>query len=877
MRNPAQLHNLRILHLSDLHCGKETRSGAQWRFQRVLGEAWLANLREVSRDGKPDIVCFTGDLAQAGQAAEYEELSRFLDQTLSALDVGKERLFVVPGNHDIDRNVHPEAWQKLRAAPQAELGRFMAGGPTPFGWQTEWREQILARQQNFRNWQDRYWADCPRHITQNHAHLGYRVTLDGWALPIHLIGFDSAWLAGDEHDMGKLCLTDEQIGRHLAGLDGIKIAMLHHPPGELADGTASRGLVAEYGVHLVLHGHVHDPNHQRWQHPNHDRANLMQESVAGCLYEHDQYPNCMQVLDVALEGAAAGQVRQVWLRSWSKKGFWHNDDSHYRGSRDGRARLAGDTRAPAPDAPVHTHASAIAPVGAPALPSRKWVWHCTDESIAAGQVSLLAVAEIFAALGIYWWTAMHFKWPWMMFVGMVAAPMLLLRSKNSIKLGVELLRTYYHKKKYKASYIANLLVVICMLGMVAALSFPLVYGMLWHPQLLFWCAMVLGTGVSFVTHIGKRLITMSLIVGVGLGVINCLNGYTVKESFFGIIAIALALMLVGIGAAAYATFVGVVHMINGVVDGGTMLATVERRNTYTGIKKTLADSSILVTIIPFLAIGILLRGLQIRIYATLNFILPGLEQLPANWHEILLTIDFLQPPELIPQAGNVSDDLSVKSLWAMRHKHLGVKKIRLFFLLIAWYIPAIVYRWSLKATIWLWWPLALALTPPLYQQTPQASRRLVATIPTWHREIMALAAVIMVWLLSTSPLLASLLPLLPKEMLAIAHNLPAPPPPLGLRAILAYIGFGLSALLIFRSKNFKASHGKVMESPNEFNALNDADRAEFLAIAKSIDRIRLLLIAVIVLWGEAMALGLMHGHDARTVERFISAALLQYL
>lgn len=75
----------------------------------------------------------------------------------------------------------------------------------------------------------------------------------------------------------------------------------------------------------------------------------------------------------------------------------------------------------------------------------------------------------------------------------------------------------------------------------------------------------------------------------------------------------------------------------------------------------------------------------------------------------------------------------------------------------------------------------------------------------------------------------------------------------------------------------KASHGKVLESPNKFNALTATDRAEFLTIAKSIHRIRLLLIAVIVLWGEAMALGFMHARYTSTVERFISASLLQYL
>jgi hypothetical protein len=72
-----------------------------------------------------------------------------------------------------------------------------------------------------------------------------------------------------------------------------------------------------------------------------------------------------------------------------------------------------------------------------------WVWHCSDESIAAGQISLLAVGEIFLAVGLYWWLSIHFDWPWTAFVGMVAAPMLLLRSNESIEVGLGNLKYYW--------------------------------------------------------------------------------------------------------------------------------------------------------------------------------------------------------------------------------------------------------------------------------------------------------------------------------------------------------------------------------------------------------------------------------------------------
>ena len=55
-------------------------------------------------------------------------------------------------------------------------------------------------------------------------------------------------------------------------------------------------------------------------------------STAGCLYEHDHYPNSVQVIDLRLSPRQAIEPHQIWARSWSGRGHWHNDDSLYSGS-----------------------------------------------------------------------------------------------------------------------------------------------------------------------------------------------------------------------------------------------------------------------------------------------------------------------------------------------------------------------------------------------------------------------------------------------------------------------------------------------------------------------------------------------------------------
>ncbi len=106
---------LRLLHLSDLHA-RADREGEPWRRRRVLGPAWEANLDALLEDGRLDLVCFTGDAADWGQTEEFKEAGDFLLALMDRLHLDRDRLFVVPGNHDIDRRIHPDAWSGLREA-----------------------------------------------------------------------------------------------------------------------------------------------------------------------------------------------------------------------------------------------------------------------------------------------------------------------------------------------------------------------------------------------------------------------------------------------------------------------------------------------------------------------------------------------------------------------------------------------------------------------------------------------------------------------------------------------------------------------------------------------------------------------------------------
>src|SRR5712691_9340822 len=98
-------YRLQFLHISDLHA-KGSKEKEPWRRRRVLGDAWRRNLETLlQEEGRVDFVFFTGDAAQSGKPEEYAEVTDFFRALCEELDIGLDRLFVVPGNHDIDRDL----------------------------------------------------------------------------------------------------------------------------------------------------------------------------------------------------------------------------------------------------------------------------------------------------------------------------------------------------------------------------------------------------------------------------------------------------------------------------------------------------------------------------------------------------------------------------------------------------------------------------------------------------------------------------------------------------------------------------------------------------------------------------------------------------
>lgn len=351
-------HSLRILHISDLHervaldwmpddRKAKVKLGAPSRY-RVLGPSFERLLGEIASERSPDLVCFTGDVADWGLAEEYELAARRIDGILACLNVAADRLFIVPGNHDVDRSRAEHAWRGIRELSSEgtdmveRIGNWLGGLPPPPGADASWLQDVLQRTAAFWQWvTNRMGRGELAPVHSRHGVLGYSLTRPPGVLPfpIHVIGLDSAWLAGDNHDAKKLLVTRQQIQQlctdGVKPLDGFRLALVHHPVEEWLDAHACRGELLER-IDLLLHGHQHVPSALDNVQPD----GVLRALAAGSMYEWDagdRYLNSFHVIDVTCDPRGLPLHYDVTFWGWSPRGrgYWHKTGAIYEEAVEG--------------------------------------------------------------------------------------------------------------------------------------------------------------------------------------------------------------------------------------------------------------------------------------------------------------------------------------------------------------------------------------------------------------------------------------------------------------------------------------------------------------------------------------------------------------
>ncbi len=352
------------LHISDLHFSPHDHGD----FDRETVLDGLCDAVQTHRerdDWAPDLIFVTGDIANRGADKEYEAASGFFDRLLVAAGLSKQRLFVVPGNHDVDRPIGVLLPRTLKT--EAEADTFFADPPSPppterpRGVRPE--DRHLAKLRAFRQWHESYFKDV--HPTERFSacapptvvslHDGVRVGV----LPIN-----TATFSDDGSDHSQLWVGRSWLHRAVRKLNeaspDLRVALMHHPLDWLHD--IERGQIKTElfnSVDVVLRGHLHDTEAEASVAPGRHVVQL----AAGATWQSPHWPRRALYVRASLHERHL-RVRPIRFerdhrRRWTVDTSLFDDHEGYEGVfpiPSKTAPPATSSRSSTPSAPVAARA-----------------------------------------------------------------------------------------------------------------------------------------------------------------------------------------------------------------------------------------------------------------------------------------------------------------------------------------------------------------------------------------------------------------------------------------------------------------------------------------------------------------------------------------
>lgn len=242
--------NIRWLHLSDFHTGKDKYA------QIKLFKKIHTHMKEMKEGGVvPDMIFITGDVANQGLKEQYET---FTDEFLLPLVEIYESLpavYVVPGNHDVDRKKCTLTAKFLYDIPRDQSHeKFFDTDEEGFGE----RRQIFERFEAFRAGFEKNIVFSAQDIFEKKG--CFTDIKDIGRTKLGIIGINTAWLSNSDSDEQKLMTGKWALEEALEALEdcGFKLVLGHHPMGWLAPEERKEvcTLLARHKA-IYLHGHMH--------------------------------------------------------------------------------------------------------------------------------------------------------------------------------------------------------------------------------------------------------------------------------------------------------------------------------------------------------------------------------------------------------------------------------------------------------------------------------------------------------------------------------------------------------------------------------------------------------------------------------------------
>ncbi|EPL1955808.1 metallophosphoesterase [Citrobacter freundii] len=343
-----------FVHLSDIHFGQERDD--RIHIHGDVKQQLIVDAKEIVSKiagGSANGILVTGDIAQSGKWAEYEEAAKWLDELASSIGVGIHCVQMVPGNHDLDRS-------KLSFAGQQILDHIREGGPKEFeailSNPTD-RAALFARFEDYDRFSFGY--NCPLNSEGNYAsEMEIRLAP---GRTIRFIRLNSSLLCHgkerDEHPELMIGARQFTIPRE----DGVEnIILVHHPLSWYKDQAQVRDYIRSR-ARVFISGHEHDP---RVSVDNVDAECdvLMLAAGATVPYQSDEvYTFTYNIIEFDWDEEIDGLSVTMHPRAWNPRRTCFESDEKRLGGKDPHFRLRSPSfrKAPRPEKGVQPVATQL--------------------------------------------------------------------------------------------------------------------------------------------------------------------------------------------------------------------------------------------------------------------------------------------------------------------------------------------------------------------------------------------------------------------------------------------------------------------------------------------------------------------------------------
>ena len=254
----------RIALISDLHIGHEVISvdlcpyeldpkakfGLETEFLKKF--RMFVGSDEFRSDGAVDMLCVTGDISDKANPAEFEHAHSVILEIADALGVPNDKVFFVPGNHDVN-------WPVMKLDPGGFWGKFR--------YEPLLQDRLIFRSQL---------AEAVTGAYDVSPHFVAWETGGDLIVGINSAAFDDPNPFDGKHHGLIQQETIQKLEVFLQSrplnFDGVRICLVHHHPlnysdsrPDMADFSAATNsenlfkLLSEHRFDLVFHGHKHVP------------------------------------------------------------------------------------------------------------------------------------------------------------------------------------------------------------------------------------------------------------------------------------------------------------------------------------------------------------------------------------------------------------------------------------------------------------------------------------------------------------------------------------------------------------------------------------------------------------------------------------------